>query len=139
MFLNFWPQNSKNFGRSRKALFITMDLNFLLQNSNLIFQSKLLTNFLRKILQVQAYKNVSSQAIWGTWILDRSRIGLLIKLAGLFFNGPVGEIKHGRSNFFFDRSICLTSRSFGPVARPVQLLAGRREIKIVLFHSKSSI
>ena len=43
--------------------------------------------------------------------VDRSRIGLLIKLAGLFFNGPVGEIKHGRSNFFFDRSICLTSRS----------------------------
>ena len=39
---------------------------------------------------------VSSQVILGTWILDRSRIGLLIKLAGLFFNGPVWEIKHGR-------------------------------------------
>ena len=28
--------------------------------------------------------------------IDRSRIGLLIKLAGLFFKEPVGEIKHGR-------------------------------------------
>ena len=28
--------------------------------------------------------------------IDRSRIGLLIKLAGLFFNGSVEEIKHGQ-------------------------------------------
>ena len=39
---------SKNFGGSRKALFITMDLNFFLQNSNLIFKSKLYTNFFKK-------------------------------------------------------------------------------------------
>ena len=41
----------------------------------------------------------------GAWILDRSRIGLLIKLASLFFNGPVGGNKtrpiNGPIQFFF--------------------------------------
>ena len=48
-FYSFGPKSAitKNFERSQEALFITsIDLNFFLQDSNLIFKLNLLTDFL---------------------------------------------------------------------------------------------